>query len=105
MALRNAGYEVEFIKRREGYCQSSADIKIDGFEWELKSPVSASLKNVQKTLRKAAHQANRVVYDSQRVKTLTDPQLEKELRKQAKEFRSIKRVMFVNKARKVIDIK
>lgn len=61
--------------------------------------------NVQKTLRKALHQSYRIVYDSQRVKNLTDVQIERELRKQANEFKSIKRVIFVDKKRNVIDIK
>ena len=61
--------------------------------------------NVQKTLRKALHKTSRIVYDSQRVKNLTDVQIERELRKQANEFKSIKRVIFVDKKRNVIDIK
>lgn len=61
--------------------------------------------NVQKMLRKALHQSCRIVYDSQRVKNLTDAQIERELRKQVNEFKSIKRVIFVDKKRSVIDIK
>lgn len=104
-ALCAAGYGVTFIERKEGKGRSSADVEIDGFEWEIKSPISSSLKNVQKTLRKALHQSCRIVYDSQRVKNLTDAQIERELRKQVNEFKSIKRVIFVDKKRSVIDIK
>ena len=104
-ALILHGYTVIFKRRKEGQYQSSADIEMNGIEWEIKSPISNRLSNVQKTLRKAAHQSSSVIYDSQRVKDLTDLQIEKELRKQTRGFRSLKHVIFVNKKREVIDIK
>ena len=99
------GLTVSFLVRKEGEHQSSADVEIDGIEWEMKSPVSNSLSNIQKTLRKAAHQSSCIIYDSQRVKNLTDQQIERELRKQAVALRSVKHVIFVTKKRNLIDIK
>lgn len=104
-ALCAQGYDVEFLPVRHGERQSSADVRMDGCEWEMKSPISGRLSNVQKTLRKAAHQSCFVIYDSQRVKNLTDFQIERELRKQAALLRSLKRVIFVTRKRDVIDIK
>lgn len=104
-ALSAAGYTVEFIPKSEVDYKKTPDVLLNGFEWEMKSPVSGNLSNIQKTLRKAAHQASRIIYDSQRVKNLTDFQIERELRKQAPLFRSIKSVIFVNKRHEVIDIK
>lgn len=104
-ALSAVGYVVEFIPKSEADHKKTPDALLDGLEWEMKSPVSNSLSNVQKTLRKAAHQASRIIYDSQCVKNLTDLQIECELRKQAPMLRSIKSVLFVNKKREVIDIK
>ena len=104
-ALAAHGLTVTFLVRKEGEHQSSADVEIDGIEWEMKSPISNNLSNVQKILRKAAHQSSCIIYDSQRVKNLTDQQIERELRKQAKAFRSIKHVIFVTKKRDLIDIK
>ena len=104
-ALAAHGCTVIFLRRIEGDHRNSADVEIDGREWEIKSPISSSLSNVQKTLRKGAHQSCCIIYDSQRVKNLTDFQIERELRKQAKDFRSLRRVLFVNKRREVIDIK
>lgn len=104
-ALAAHGLTVSFLAIKDGEHRSSADVEIDGVEWEMKSPVSGSLSNVQKTLRKAAHQSSCVIYDSQRVKNLTDKQIERELRKQAQAFRSLKHVMFVTKKRDLLDIK
>ena len=104
-ALVAHGLTVSFLVRKEGEHQSSADVEIDGIEWEMKSPVSNSLSNIQKTLRKAAHQSSCIIYDSQRVKNLTDQQIERELRKQAVALRSVKHVIFVTKKRNLIDIK
>ena len=104
-ALSAVGYAVEFIPKNEVDRKKTPDVLLNGLEWEMKSPISNNLSNIQKTLRKAAHQAPRIIYDSQRVKNLTDFQIERELRKQASLFRSIKSVVFVNKRREIVDIK
>lgn len=103
-ALASAGIEVRFICRREGQYIHTPDILINGFEWEIKSPQSSNAKALQRNLRKALHQANRVIIDSIRIKGMPDAVVERELRKLSQSMRSLRSLKFVTKKRTVIDI-
>lgn len=104
-ALANAGYKVTFLKRNPDEYKRTADIQIDETLWEMKSPKSNKLAKIERTLRDAIHQSPYVVYDSQRIKSLNDNQIMRELRKWANDLKSLKGLLFVNKKRDVISIK
>lgn len=104
-ALASAGYKVEFLKRRLGKHERSADISINGIIWEMKSPKSNKLKRVERTLRDALHQSTNIVFDSQRIKSLSDSQVQHELEKWISELKSITKLLFVTKKRNVIVMK
>lgn len=104
-ALADNGYTVEFVRKNEGKRMKSADLIIDGELWEMKSPTSSKLSAVEKNVRKALHQAARVIFDSRRMKGLSDAAVERKLRKIAPTLRSMRRLVFVNKRGNVIDIK
>lgn len=103
-ALAKAGYTVIFLTPRNGQYVKSADVEMDGVAYEIKSPQSNRLTNIQRTLQKALSQSSNVIYDSQRVKDLTDAQIERELRKQAATSRRLKGLLYINKKRQVIRI-
>lgn len=63
---------VEFIRKSEEPYAASADVLIDGIQWEMKSPKSDKLKMVQKNLRLALRQSRNVIFDSRRMKKLPD---------------------------------
>lgn len=104
-ALAMAGMTVEFIRRSEEYRTTSADVIINGMEWEIKSPRSDKASAIDKNSRKALHQSKCVIFDSRRMKRVPDSTIEKELRKSASILRSMKRLVFVNRRGEVIDIK
>lgn len=104
-ALAAVGYIVEFIKVQEGDHVRTGDVLISGEVWEMKSPESRNLSKVRKILRKALAQSRNIIYDSQRIKEVPDLNIERELRKQASNLKSIRRLIFINKKREVIDIK
>ncbi len=104
-ALASAGYKVEFLKRKMDKHERSADISIDGVIWEMKSPKSNKLKRVERTLRDALHQSPYVIFDSQRVKSLNDGQIQRELKRWAIELKSMKGLIFVTKKRSVFVMK
>lgn len=84
-----AGYTVEFVRRSEQKRVHSADVLIDGELWEFKAPTSDKASAVDKNVRKALHQAKCVVYDSRRMKKVSDSQVGRELRKSAEVLRSM----------------
>jgi hypothetical protein len=104
-ALARSGMTVEFIRRSEEYRTTSADVIIDGESWEIKAPTSNKVSAIDKNIRKALHQSKFVIFDSHRMKQLPDSVIERELRKSARVLRSMRRLLFVDRHRSVIDIK
>ena len=105
-ALAAAGYVVEFAERREGQYEKSADLIIAGESWEMKAPNGASMKAIEKNLRKACAQSPNVVFDSGRLKSIPDSAVERELRACASgRITQLRRLLFVNRHHTVIDIK
>ena len=104
-ALAASGMTVRFLRRQEGDHIRTPDVVVDGERWEMKSPQSSDMDKVRKTLRSALGQSRNIIFDSRRIKGVPDFKIERELRKQAEAIRQIRRLVFVNKKREVIDIK
>lgn len=104
-ALAMAGLTVEFIRRSEESRRTSADAMINGFVWEMKAPKADNARAIDRNLRRALHQSPNIIFDSHRMRKLPDATIERELRKHAREMRSIKHLWFVNRRREIIDIK
>lgn len=104
-ALAMAGLTVEFIRRSEESRRTSADAMINGFVWEMKAPKADNARAIDRNLRRALHQSPNIIFDSHRMRKLPDVVIERELRKHAREMRSIKHLWFVNHRREIIDIK
>lgn len=104
-ALAMAGLTVEFIRRSEESRRTSADAMINGFVWEMKAPKADNARAIDRNLRRALHQSPNIIFDSHRMRKLPDVVIERELRKHAREMRSIKHLWFVNRRREIIDIK
>ena len=104
-ALARAGYDVLFDAASAVAGVKSADIKIDNEEWEIKSPISNKLSSVERNLKRASRQAPRVIFDSIRMGKLPDTSIHRELVKQLRATRAVKRILFVNRQRGVIDLR
>ena len=103
-ALINHGYTVEFKKKSEAYRVHSADAYIDGALWEFKAPDSGKLDAVERNLRRAKNQSCYIVFDSIRMKKIPDVAVKREIKAKAPHISGIKKIIFVNKRRKCIDI-
>ncbi len=103
-ALLDAGKTVEFVKKSEVDFQSSADVLMDGVIWEMKSPKGDGIKAVERNVKRARNQSPNVIIDSKRLKNARDNQVEAYLRKCPSEIKGIRRIIFVNKKREIIDI-
>lgn len=104
-ALARAGYVVEFIQKSEIEYEKTPDVLIDGIAWEMKAPRSDNIQKVQKTLRNAIRQSPNIIYDSHRIRRLNDFQIKRELEKWAKTFPALKKLIFIDKRRKLDFIK
>lgn len=104
-AIADYGMDIEFVARTKGNRAKSADFVADGVLWEVKSPTSDNLRVVQKRLREAIHQSKDIIFDSRRMRRLPNQQIQAEVEKWASCLTSIRRLLYVNRAGKVIKIK
>lgn len=99
------GYNIEFIRKSNRLREHTSDVLIDGMKWELKSPNANHTRTIYKNLKKAKWQSENVIIDSRRIKRVPDHIILKEVRKRAKEIPEIKRLKYISKSGKVLDIK
>ena len=102
-AIAMTGVDVEFVIPIGGITKS-ADIMINGCHWEMKSPVTSKMAQIEKNLKKASKQSAYIIVDTQRIKLLPDKKVEVFLIEALKKNRSIKRLLLVDRRRNVIDI-
>lgn len=103
-ALASYGYKIEFKKKSEEYRVHSADAYIDGKLWEFKAPNGSKLATVERNLRHAKSQSDRIVFDSMRIKKLPDAAIQREILAKAPLISGISEIIFVNRRRECIDI-
>lgn len=104
-ALAAAGHDVMFVRKSDAPHERTADLVMDGMPWEMKAPRSSAIRRVQRTLRDALKQSRNVVFDTRRMGNLPDAAIERELRKWARELRSLDRLVMVCRGGIVVEIK
>ena len=98
--VEHFGVDVEFVKTTE---QKTPDFLIDGVLWELKSPQGKGKNNIQRQLQYAAHQSKNVIIDASRSK-LHASKIRREVEYQFCIIKSIKRLLYVSKDKKVVEL-
>lgn len=93
--LADAGYNVEFIPEQN--LLKTADFKINGIEFELKSPEGRKLSAVERNLRRALKQSPNIVFDSSRMSGLHDEKILKCILHHAHKQSLIQRLIFLDK--------
>lgn len=100
--LALAGHTVEFLPTGT---QKTADILLDGIEYEIKSPLTNNPKKIIRNVKRALQQSQNVIIDSSRIKGMRDDVLRKLLVSRAKDQKTLKRLLLITKRGQVIDIK
>ena len=90
-----------FIKRS---INKTADVKIKNIAWEIKSPIGKGKRNIQHQFSRAMKQSRNIVFDARRSK-IHMLKITRELEKQFKMTKSIKRLILITKTNKVIEFK
>ena len=92
--------DVKFVKRGNG---KTPDFLIKGSYWELKSPTGSGKHNIQHKIQDAAEQSHNIVLDGRRSK-LHPIKLKNEVQYQFNTIKKAKRLIFINKSGKAIEI-
>lgn len=104
-AIADVGHDVEFAHRTWGNRVTSPDVIINGVAWEMKSPHSSDKKAIERNLRRACKQSTSIIFDAQRIKGASDAEVERRVRSIYPHIKGIRRLWFVGRDRKIIDIK
>lgn len=99
--LALAGHAVEFIPKSN---TKTADILLDGVEFEIKSPKSANANSLEHTLKKAVKQSCNIIIDASRMKNVRDDNTRRFLTNQAKIRKQIKKLIMITKQGQIVDI-
>ena len=102
--LALAGHTVEFLPTRSA---KTADILLDGIEYEIKSPRTSKANTLEHLIKKALRQSPNIIIDSSRTngKMIRDGQICDFLVSKVRQYRQIKRMIFVTRTGRIIDIK
>ena len=98
--LALAGYYVEFLPENNLH---SPDIRLNGIEYEIKSPETDKNSSLEQTLRAALKQCPNIIIDSSRMK-MHDDRVRAFLVKKCREQKQIKKMLFITKRSEIIDI-
>jgi hypothetical protein len=88
-----------FIKRT---AHKTADIVVDGVDWEIKSPTGGGKRNIQHQLSRAIKQSPNIVFDARRSK-IHITKIYRELDKQFKMTKTLKRLILITKTGEVVE--
>ena len=92
--------DVKFIKRGNG---KTPDFLIKGVYWELKSPTGSGKHNIQHKIQDAAEQSRNIIIDGRKSK-LHPLKLKNEVQHQFNIIKKAKRLVFINKSGKAVEI-
>lgn len=99
--LAAAGYYVEFLLEGLLPC---ADIRLDGIEYEIKSPERFNANTLDHTMRNAIKQSPNIIIYTSRMKKVRDYKVQQFLVGQARKAKTLRRLLMITKQGKIIDI-
>ncbi len=92
---------IHFVQRSP---LKTADLKIDGKFWEIKSPIGDGKRTIQNNLRDASHQSANIIVDLRRCKMPTANAMAR-IRHEMSKSCSIRKLLIITRDNKVIDYK
>jgi hypothetical protein len=101
-ALAGAGYTVKFLD--EAGDKTVPDAEINGMLYELKSPKTDKLNQIQNNLKKANRKTPYIIIESCRIIKLPDSKVQKYLAQRFGEQRTIRGLLYINRRREIVDI-
>ena len=91
---------VAFLKYKG---QHTPDIRMDGFEWEIKTPQGNSKRTIENNFRNAVMQSKYIIFDLRRIK-LHDNQCVPKLEKEFRVRRYLKKLLIIKKDGTLLEI-
>jgi hypothetical protein len=102
--LKGLGKSITLIPNSKTKNQESADIIMDGAEWEIKSPIGKGKRNLENTLKKASHQAPNIIIDLRR-NEIPESKIINRIKRITKLRSRIKKLYVITKSEEFVRIK
>ena len=99
--LADAGYIVEFLPTGP---HKTADILLDGIEFEIKTPEKFNPNTLDHTIRRAIRQSPNLIIDTSRLKYIDEVKTKRFLVGQAHKAKMLKRMLMLTNHGQIIDI-
>ena len=99
--LAAAGYEVKFLPELN---RKTADILLNGVEYEIKSPKSFASNSLEHLLKKALKQSPNIIIDISRLRRIRERNILNFLIKQARIRKRIKKIIVITRQGRVVDV-
>ena len=100
--LAMAGHNIEFLPESN---IKTADILLDGVEYEIKSPLTNKPDKLERNIKRGLKQAKNIVFDSSRIKNMRDDNLRRFLVGKARQQKQIGELILITKRGQIVDIK
>ncbi len=94
------GDDVEFLPVKHSH---TADIRFQGLEWEIKSPIGKSSRTIENNLRNALKQSRNVIIDLSRIKQSENKAI-REVKRQCRLIKGKKKVIIITKTKTIIEL-
>ncbi len=98
------GKDVSFIRPSSIPHQHSADILMDGLEWEIKCPEGKSKRTIENNIRKAMLQSHNIIFDLRHLKS-NELQCITQLEQQFNRRNQIKKLYIIKKNGELLEYK
>ena len=100
--LALAGHRVEFLPES---IHKTPDIRLDGIEFEIKSPITNKTEKIERNIKRALKQSDNIIIDSSRIRNYQEQRILGYLTQKARTQKQIHRLIFITKNGQIIDIK
>ena len=100
--LTEQSYNISLIKKSNIEGVHTADFKMGGLEWEMKSPIGEGNQLMKNTIQKALKQSQNISIDLRRTKRHQTKCI-RELKKQFDKSKTIKRLKIITKTGELLE--
>lgn len=100
--LTQQGFDVELLPPSQQKGARTPDIRMNGLEWEMKSPKSNGKYTIEHSFRSALKQSPNIIFD---IRSSKIPQAKCifEIERRFNDFKKVKRVMIIARRNKLLE--
>ncbi len=100
--LTEHGFDVELIPPVQRKGARTPDIRMNGFEWEMKSPKSNGKYTIEHSFRSALKQSPNIIFDIRNSK-MPQAKCIVEIERRFNDFKKVKRVIIIARRNKLLE--